>query len=121
MKKLVFFFTLTIIVSAVIISVYSQATPQKKKIIYTTADLKQNYEIIQVITGNSDFAASAASDQFAARLNLAWNNLMTDATKVNADAVVGIKVEFVNATTNAVGRIIVYGTAVKFPSVKVKK
>ena len=41
---------------------------------------------------------------------------MKQAADLEADAVVGIRMEFENVTRDNVGRLIIYGTAVKYTS-----
>ena len=86
---------------------------KSKAIIYTTLDLKQAYDVIQVITGYSEISTTPTKDSFLKAYMMAWNNLGTEAYNQKADAVVGIHVEFIT-TPDSYIRMIIYGTAVKF-------
>ncbi len=81
-------------------------------ITYTTLDVKQNYDVLQVITGFTETTTSPTKDSFLKAYSTAWANMSTEANKLKADAVVGIHVEFINSVDNL--RIVVYGTAVKY-------
>lgn len=85
-----------------------------KAVTFTTLDVKVNYEIIQIITGFAEIAAPANKDNFMKAYAAAWTTLGAEANKVKADAVVGIKVEFMKSTDGYNDKVVVYGTAVKY-------
>jgi len=82
--------------------------------VYTTLDVKQDYEIVQVIAGYAQIEPAMVRDPFEVAQGKAWQQLAEQAAALDADAVVGIRMEFENLTRDTVGRLIVYGTAVKF-------
>lgn len=86
-----------------------------QEIIYTTADLDQKYSVIEVIFGYEDFR-SALRRPTERAYNAAWDSLKEAAEEVGADAVVGIKIQMENLTSDNVGRMLIYGTAVNFIS-----
>ena len=86
---------------------------QQTKIIYTTLDLKQDYEIISVITGFAKVQQAVFKDPLGGAFKKAWEDLEKNARKVGADAVIGIQIDFENLTKNNAGRIVISGTAVK--------
>jgi uncharacterized protein YbjQ (UPF0145 family) len=95
---------------------YVSSQEQTKKIVYTTLDVKQNYEIIQIIAAAEDIIGSSGLKYSAVEkaYNAAWDKLMKTAESVGADAVVGVRVEMENMNAQIVGRLLIYGTAVKY-------
>jgi uncharacterized protein YbjQ (UPF0145 family) len=89
---------------------------ETKKIVYTTLDVKQNYEIIQIIAATEDIIGASGLRYTAVEkaYNATWEKLMKTAETVGADAVVGVRVEMENMNSEFVGRILIYGTAVKY-------
>ena len=87
---------------------------EEKTITYTTLDVKQNYEIVRVIAGYTQIETAMMRDPFDVAQQNAWAKLAEQAEGAEADAVVGIRMEFENITQNTVGRLIIYGTAVKY-------
>ena len=81
-------------------------------ITYTTLDVKQNYEILQVITGYAEIATPVNQVSFLNVYTTAWAKLASEAYRLKSDAVIGIHVEFINGANEM--RIVVYGTAVKY-------
>ena len=116
MKKIFFIGLLNLIVFTILFVSCSPVNekPKTTPIIYTTLDVKQNYEILQVITGFAEIIITAPStkESFLKAYSTAWANLATEANKLKANAVVGIHVEFINGSDNL--RIVAYGTAVKY-------
>ena len=111
MKKLFFIGLISTMVFVMPCRTFSQTTEKTaKKITYTTLDVKKDYEVIHIVTGYSEITATLT---FLKAYAAAWANLTTEATILNADAVVGIRVEFAN--TDASGsKLLVYGTAIKY-------
>ena len=85
---------------------------KQKNITYTTLDVKNEYEVIRIITGCSDVTADLSKENILSAYGAAWTNISKEAYNNKADAVVGIHVEFITTTNNVI--IIVYGTAVKY-------
>ena len=114
MKKLIFIGLLNLMVFTMPFVSHSQVVnkTQTTPITYTTLDVKQDYEVLQVITGYTETTTTPIKDSFLKAYSTAWANLAAEAYKLKANAVVGIHVEFVNSTDNL--RIVVYGTAVKY-------
>lgn len=86
----------------------------EKKIVYTTLDIKQEYEIILIIAAPVDITGTFSGDPVTKAYKKAWQDFDAEAKKLNADAVVGVRVEMENMNGNIVGRLMLYGTAVKF-------
>jgi len=114
MKKLIFIGLINLMVFAAPFVSHSQGVYKTKEtsITYTTLDVKQDYEVLQVITGYVETTSTLAKDSFLNAYSTAWANLAAEAYKLKADAVVGIHVEFINGADNL--RIMIYGTAVKY-------
>lgn len=105
------------VISLFLISASSGINQQEtKKIDYTTLDVKQNYEIIQIIAAAEDIIGSSGLKYSAVEkaYNATWDKFMKTAETVGADAVVGVRVEIENMNSQFVGRILIYGTAVKY-------
>lgn len=83
-----------------------------KEVTCTTTDLKQAYSILKVVTGFSTMS-SLSDAAFAKAYSEAWSKLAYEASKVDADAVVGIKIEQLKSADGKSDKLIVYGTAVK--------
>jgi uncharacterized protein YbjQ (UPF0145 family) len=92
----------------------SFVSAEEKKIVWTTVDLKQDYEILDVITSLRTVTPGMFSDPMEGEFNKACKNLEDQAKKLNADAIIGFRVEIQNITKDTAGRVLVYGTAVKF-------
>ena len=87
---------------------------QQKKIIYTTMDLKQDYEILSVIGWIEDVAGDKPMTN---GYSAAWGKIEEQAKKLVADAVIGIHIDIERADmvgVKNIGRVLIYGTAVKF-------
>ena len=116
MKKTATGFLLTALaVSSLFVaqSVFAKAVPGAD-LTYTTLDVKQDYQILQVIGGYSQIESALVQDPFEVAQGNAWRDIMKQAADLEADAVVGIRMEFENISRDTVGRLIVYGTAVKY-------
>lgn len=89
---------------------------ETKKIVYTTLDVKNNYEIIQIIAATEDIIGSSGLKYSSVEkaYNAAWEKFMKTAETVGANAVVGVRVEMENMNNQIVGRLLIYGTAVKY-------
>jgi len=114
MKK--FYLLIFAVASMFLISASGNSLQEPKKIIYTTLDVKQNYEIIQIIAAAEDIIGSSGLKYSAVEkaYNATWEKLMKTAETVGADAVVGVRVEMENMNGQIVGRLLIYGTAVKY-------
>jgi uncharacterized protein YbjQ (UPF0145 family) len=114
MKKLMFigFFSLMVFAMPFVSCSQTKTATATPSITYTTLDVKQAYDVQQVITGYAETSATPTKDSFLKAYASAWANLSTEAYKLKSDAVVGIHVEFINCSDNM--RIVVYGTAVKY-------
>ncbi len=95
---------------------FSQEDKNEKKIIYTTLDVKQNYEIISIIAAPEDIRTTSGFKlgPVEKAYNSAWEKFILAAKNLEADAVVGVRIEIENMNGNIVGRLLIYGTAVKF-------
>lgn len=114
MKKLIVTGMLIAMVFIVSFAAKSQTktTTTTSNITYTTLDVKQAYDIQQVITGYTETTSTPNKDSFLKAYTAAWTNLSSEAYKLKSDAVIGIHVEFINCQDAM--RIVVYGTAVKY-------
>lgn len=113
MKKLLLISVLVALAAIKPMSTYAQDAQGEKKIIYTTLDLKQDYEIISIVQSPDDLTP-AMSDPVKKSLKRAWDEFDKAAKALNADAVIGVRIELENMSGQMVGRILIYGTAVKF-------
>lgn len=82
----------------------------KKKIILTTADLKNEYEIIDIITVHKRLTQPKILNQIV--IGKVNSMLKDEAQILDADAVIGIGYSMERTTTGA--SILGFGTAVKF-------
>ncbi|MDX9695189.1 MAG: heavy metal-binding domain-containing protein [Bacteroidales bacterium] len=114
MRKVLFIFALVVIFTAKSVAVFSQDSQEQKKIIYTTLDVKQNYEIIQIILAQSDITSTFSGSPVVKAYTSAWDQFKKNAESNGADAVVGVRFELENMNAQIVGRLLIYGTAVKF-------
>ena len=88
---------------------------EQKKIIYTTMDLKQDYEILDLVVWLETITSgSGFGDAMAGGYNTACKRIEEQAKKLGADAVIGYRVDIQNITRETAGRVLIYGTAVKF-------
>lgn len=95
------------------LSLSSAAQTGSKNISCTTTDLKQSYEIVKIVTGFASLNATVSDANFSKAYSDAWSKLAYEASKVGADAVVGIKMEQIKSTDGKSDKLVVYGTAVK--------
>lgn len=86
---------------------------EKPSIILTTADLKQDYEIIAVITHYQQFAKLSMKDPLLGALKKGMEDFEKKVIDAGADAVVGLRFHFENPSQGEEGRLLIYGTAVK--------
>ncbi len=121
MRKLVLFFALVVILTTLSISAFCRDDQQQKKIIYTTLDVKQDYEIISVIAALQDIGGTVMGDPVAKAYKSAWEKFEAASKTFGADAVVGVRIELQNTSSAVVGRLMIYGTAVKFKNTEEKK
>lgn len=86
--------------------------PGDKKVVYTTLDIKDEYEVVLLV---SVFALlePGFGDPLDGALKSVWKDMQKQAEKLGADAVVGIRFELENLEGNNAGRLMMYGTAVK--------
>lgn len=120
MKKLGFIFALVVIlITTTSFAIFKDDT-KPSGIIYTTLDLKQDYEIISIIAAPVDITPGFGNP-IAKAYKSAWELFEATSKSVGADAVVGVRIELQNINGNIVGRLMIYGTAVKFKNNEVKK
>ena len=121
MRKLSLFFALAVILTILSMSAFCQDKQEQKKIIYTTLDVKQDYEIISVIAALQDIGGTVIGDPIAKAYKSAWEKFEATSKMCGADAVVGVRIELQNINSAVVGRLMIYGTAVKFKTTEEKK
>jgi hypothetical protein len=85
-----------------------------KKIIYTTADLKIDYEVVGILSHYQEFASFGLKDPLLGAIKKGTEEFEKKSAEAGADAVVGIRYEFANRTEKDEGRLLIYGTVVKF-------
>ena len=107
-----------VIFLGIVLMLMSSVFAQEKKIVYTTLDIKQDYNVISIITGFTAVETQLFKDPFEVALKNAWKDFNKKVKSSNADAVVGIRIVFENITKGNAGRLIIYGTAVKFKTDK---
>jgi len=85
------------------------------KIIYTTADLKYEYEIIGVATHYQELGVSLTfRDPLEGAIKEGMKRFEKKVIEMGGDAVVGLRYNFANRTVKDEGRLLIYGTVVKF-------
>ena len=121
MKKIGFIFAIVVILITTSNSAFCQDASKSKSIIYTTLDVKQDYEIISIIAAPVDIVGTIMGDPVAKAYKSAWEKFEAFSKSIGADAVVGVRIEIQNMNANIVGRLMIYGTAVKFKTTEEKK
>ncbi|MGD2246399.1 MAG: SH3 domain-containing protein [Candidatus Aminicenantes bacterium] len=86
---------------------------QSGKILYTTSDFPYAYDIIGVITHFKD-VASTGRDPFSTALGTGMEEFEIKVMERDADAVVGLRYSLIAPTSNSSGKILIYGTAIRF-------
>jgi len=85
------------------------------KIIYTTADLKYEYEIIGLATHYQELSVSLSlRDPLEGAIKEGMKRFEKKVIEMGGDAVVGLRYNFANRTVKDEGRLLIYGTVVKF-------
>lgn len=92
----------------------STAVLAQSKVVCTTLDIKQDYDIIGVVSLQVNIDSELFSDPLDKALEKIWPKFLELAEKAGADAVVGLRFDFENIQAGGVGRLLIYGTAVKF-------
>ena len=111
-KSTINFYLIFLVMFMSVSLLFSQDT---KKIIYTTtSDLKTDYEIMTVVTAVQEIKSSFSKDPLEVALGNVWEKFMTQAQNIGADAVIGLRYDVSYMTKDLTGKIILYGTAVKF-------
>lgn len=95
-------------------SALGQDKTEQKIIIYTTLDVKQEYEIVEIIAATYDVTSTFSGSPILKAYTNAWDQFKKNAETIGADAVVGVRIELENMNGQIVGRVLIYGTAVKF-------
>lgn len=106
---------------ALMVLLVGSVAVQAKELIYTTSDLKQDYEILGICWGFARVETGIIADPFEGAWNKAWKDMDKRAKSMGADAVIYIYLDFENITPKQVGRLILYGTAVKFKAEETQK
>ena len=84
------------------------------KITYTTTDLKFEYEIIDICVHYQEFGTMTLLDPLENAINKGVKNFEKKVIQLGGDAVVGFRFEFANRTQKDEGRLLIYGTVIKF-------
>ncbi|MFX1514250.1 MAG: SH3 domain-containing protein [Promethearchaeota archaeon] len=82
--------------------------------ICTTNDLRYEYEIIGVLTHYQEFGALSLRDPLVGAIDSGMKKFKEKAIKMGGDAVVGLRYEFENRTQKDEGRLLIYGTVIRF-------
>jgi len=86
-----------------------------KDVIITTGDLTKPYEVVDIIMSYQEFPQmSYRQDPLVSCLNAATADLRNRARKAGASAIVSLKFDFENRTEKDEGRLLAYGTLVRF-------
>ena len=85
----------------------------QKNIIYTTTDLRCEYEIIGVVTHYQQFGRFGFKDPLEGALKKGMEKFEESVKEAGGDAVVGLRYNFANRTQKDEGRLLIYGTVVK--------
>ncbi len=89
----------------------------EKKIIYTTLDIDREYEVLSIIASPEDVrpvSGLRGRGPVERAYEAVWEKFKNAAKEIEADAVVGVRIELENINQQVVGRILIYGTAVRF-------
>jgi len=90
----------------------SSVWAQEKKIIFTTMDLKQDYEILDLVAWVTSFTTGFLGDNITDVYNGCSREVKNQAIKLGADAVIGVQINLQNVA--GMSTMSIYGTAVKF-------
>lgn len=85
-----------------------------KKVTYTTVDLPYEYEILGILSQQEDISGFGFKDPLVEALNKAVKNFEKKVIQLNGDAVVGVNIGFTPRTEKDTGKILLYGTVVRF-------
>ncbi len=84
------------------------------KIVCTTTDFKFEYEIIDICVHYQEFGTLTLRDPLEGAINKGMQNFEKKIIQLGGDAVIGLRFEFANRTQKDEGRLLIYGTAIKF-------
>lgn len=84
------------------------------KLIYTTADIDYEYEILGIVTHYQEFGVLTLRDPLEGAIKSGMGQFEKKAIKMGGDAVVGLRYNFANRTQKDEGRLLIYGTVVRF-------
>jgi len=90
-------------------------TDKPERIIVTTCDLSRPYDVIEAVASYQEFKAfSFKGDPLVHALKAANAQLEAAARTAGANAVIGLRIDFENRTEKDEGRLLAYGTIVRF-------
>lgn len=84
------------------------------KITYTTTDFKFEYKILDICVHYQEFGALTLRDPLEGAIKKGMQNFEKKIIQLGGDAVIGLRFEFANRTQKDEGRLLIYGTVVKF-------
>jgi len=84
------------------------------KIIYTTTDFRFEYKIIDICVHYQEFGTLTLKDPLEGAISKGMQSFEKKVIQSGGDAVVGLRFEFANRTQKDEGRLLIYGTVVKF-------
>jgi len=99
--------------SVALSGVRPQGTPQDVALLATTADLKLEYQLIDIVRHYEQFGTRR--DALEGALVAGWTSFQGKLRSAGATAVVGVRLEIANPTRNPTqeGHLLIYGTAVR--------
>jgi len=84
------------------------------KITYTTTDLVYHYEIVGVVACYQEFGSLTIKDPLERAIEKGMKKFEKRVIERGGDAVVGLRFNFASRTSKDEGRLLIYGTVVKF-------
>lgn len=82
-------------------------------VIMTTGELRQDYEVLSVISQYQQLGFGVRGDPLEGAVRVGLEKLAEKAKVVGASAIVGLRMEFANRTEKDEGRLLLYGTLVR--------
>jgi hypothetical protein len=105
--------SLVLLVAAISHSPGQEDTEGQQQFILTTADLKQDYEVIGVLTHYQELEFGWSGDPLEGAIREGSEKFQEKALEAGATAVIGVRFEFENRNDKDEGRLLIYGTGVR--------
>jgi uncharacterized protein YbjQ (UPF0145 family) len=84
------------------------------KVLMTTSDIHYEYDIVGLLTHYQEFGTFTLRDPLEGAIKKGTEEFEKKAAKMGGDAVIGLRYEFANRTEKDEGRLLIYGTVIKF-------